>query len=93
MFVTLALRNDITLGRLHDNDLNRVEDGRFVSFGSGNDLTLGRLHGNVLNRVEDGRFVSLGSGNYLTLGRLHGDGAFAFAVHVQQLSQVESGTF
>jgi len=46
-----------------------------------------------LDRVEDRWLVTLGSGNDLALGGFHGDGAFALAVHVQQLAQIETRAF
>jgi len=46
----------------------------------------------VLDRVEDRRLVAFGPRNDFALGCFHGHGAFALAVHVQQLAQVETRT-
>jgi len=48
--------------------------------------------GEILDGVEDGWFVAFGPGNDFALGGFHGNGAFALAVHVQQLAQVETRT-
>ena len=49
-----------------------------------------RMRTTCLDGVEDGRFVAFGTGHDFALGGFHGDGAFALAVHVQQLAQIET---
>merc|ERR1712136_335404 len=46
----------------------------------------------MLDRVEDGGLVTLRPGDDLTLSGLHSNCAFALAVHVKQLTEVETGT-
>jgi len=45
-----------------------------------------------LNGIEDGGLVTLRTGHDLALGGLHGNCALAFAVHVQELAQIETRT-
>jgi len=45
-----------------------------------------------LNGIEDGGLVTLRTGHDLALGGLHGNSALAFAVHVQELAQIETRT-
>merc|ERR1712168_1749540 len=68
----------------------------FFSDGSSRVVALdGRLYfvypGHYLDGVKDGGLVTLGPGDDFSLSGLHGNCAFALAVHVEQLAEIETG--